>query len=352
MPQQLATVTPVVYGCRWTQSKTANGLLAHSLLAPRGATVVYSDCVQPWGAFLCTPTSRRWLHPLPPAGGGSPFWGDSVSAPVRLETSVWSDTRFDRLARMSGRTRFDCVGRMALVWAEGTNRETDVLHADELEIIFESAEALDWLIAVGLAVDAGNDSAKLSGGDRLSWLGKKRKVAKENGKKGGRPATNVGTKPKPTSVTKKTHYSSGSGSGSVLVQKSSSPAIGIAPDPSTYPASAATVRVIGYFNRKAKKSARPPTHNERVNKLIKAGFTETEINVVVWHAVERWGEDAEMSKYIRPATLFRPKNTKGNAFPDYLEEAVPAWEAKTGNTFERSRQHESIPTEETHDDQT
>ena len=54
---------------------------------------------------------------------------------------------------------------------------------------------------------------------------------------------------------------------------------------------------------------------------IMEGATEEDIKLVIDHRIFEWGKNAEMKKYLRPDTLFRP--TK---FPMYVTEAK-AWDA-------------------------
>jgi len=269
-----------------------------------------------------------------------------MSAPVTLQTSVWTDTRFDRLAKMASITRDDAVAKMARLWAEATNRETDVGLVLDIQIVFGDENAAGWVVNSELAEWGSDDEhIRYSGGDRLLWLARKRKNARSNGKRGGRPRLPKETQTKPTLVTKRNPNGIGNGIGNgscstepVQETDSGSPSVtntGSKPK-KLHPV---TESVIEFFNRKAipgtKLRRRPLTHDERIRKLLKAGYTEQELRVVIWHKGETWGKDPEMQRYVQPSTLFRLKNAKGNAFPDYLEEAVQAWEEKNKREFDR-----------------
>lgn len=49
----------------------------------------------------------------------------AANANVSIHHTVWSDFRYDVLARLIGCDRFSAVGRMAMLWAECTTRGTD-----------------------------------------------------------------------------------------------------------------------------------------------------------------------------------------------------------------------------------
>jgi len=53
-----------------------------------------------------------------------------------------------------------------------------------------------------------------------------------------------------------------------------------------------------------------------IKSLLKDGYTETDLKLVVTKKVNTWKKDRDMAKYIRPETLF------GNKFESYLNEQV------------------------------
>ncbi len=53
-----------------------------------------------------------------------------------------------------------------------------------------------------------------------------------------------------------------------------------------------------------------------INALVKQGFTLDNFKQVHNSKAKEWGSNTEMSKYLRPSTLYRPKS-----FVKYLEEA-------------------------------
>lgn len=84
-------------------------------------------------------------------------------------------------------------------------------------------------------------------------------------------------------------------------------------------------RIIDYLNEKADKSFKSTTKKTRdlINARLKEGFVEEDFYKVIDNKVHAWLEDAKMSVYLRPETIF------GNKFESYLNE-VPRM-AKNGN---------------------
>ncbi|MFL8674202.1 conserved phage C-terminal domain-containing protein [Clostridioides sp. GD02404] len=84
-------------------------------------------------------------------------------------------------------------------------------------------------------------------------------------------------------------------------------------------------RIIDYLNEKADKSFKSTTKKTKslIDARLAEGFVEEDFYKVIDNKVHAWLEDAKMSVYLRPETLF------GNKFESYLNE-VPRM-AKNGN---------------------
>lgn len=86
-------------------------------------------------------------------------------------------------------------------------------------------------------------------------------------------------------------------------------------------------RVVERLNQRSATPFDPrgKTTRSRIEGLLRAGHTEADLRLVVWHRHVEWGADPAMRKYLRPSTVFGP--TK---FEEYLPMAVAAWRAKNG----------------------
>jgi len=69
-----------------------------------------------------------------------------------------------------------------------------------------------------------------------------------------------------------------------------------------------------------------PTSNLlQIVKRLRQGFTAHDLKLVAWHRSQEWKDDEQMSKFLRPSTLY------GTAkFDEYLDQARAAFEAATG----------------------
>lgn len=76
--------------------------------------------------------------------------------------------------------------------------------------------------------------------------------------------------------------------------------------------------VLTYLNDKAKKSFKleSPANRKFILARLKEGYVLADFYRVIDEQVACWLGDAEMRKYLRPATLFRPAN-----FESYLSNA-------------------------------
>ncbi|HFL2515551.1 TPA: conserved phage C-terminal domain-containing protein [Clostridioides difficile] len=84
-------------------------------------------------------------------------------------------------------------------------------------------------------------------------------------------------------------------------------------------------RIIDYLNEKADKSFKSTTKKtiSLINSRLTEGFVEEDFYKVIDNKVHAWLEDAKMSVYLRPETIF------GNKFESYLNEQTKM--AKNGN---------------------
>lgn len=84
-------------------------------------------------------------------------------------------------------------------------------------------------------------------------------------------------------------------------------------------------RIIDYLNEKADKSFKSTTKKTKslIDARLAEGFVEEDFYKVIDNKVHAWLEDAKMSVYLRPETIF------GNKFESYLNEQTKM--AKNGN---------------------
>ena len=98
----------------------------------------------------------------------------------------------------------------------------------------------------------------------------------------------------------------------------------------------AASRCIAKLNERSGRRFGAPIHLRRVIRLLRDGYTEHQVRLVIWDRASEWLDDPRMERFLRPATLFGPEK-----FPDYLAEAENAWE--------RSRTHQDARGEATSD---
>lgn len=84
----------------------------------------------------------------------------------------------------------------------------------------------------------------------------------------------------------------------------------------------AVERVLAKLSDRAKRTYRPTTTAwaKLVVRLLRDGYTETQMRTVIWHQANEWESDPRMQKFLRPSTLFGPEK-----FPEYLAEAEAVW---------------------------
>jgi len=95
------------------------------------------------------------------------------------------------------------------------------------------------------------------------------------------------------------------------------------------PEEAATVeRVLSKLSERAHVNYRPDSvgHQVLIIGLLRKGYTERDLRMVIWHRWEKWGAREDMAEFLRPKTLFGPDN-----FAEYLPQAEAAWAKANGN---------------------
>lgn len=100
------------------------------------------------------------------------------------------------------------------------------------------------------------------------------------------------------------------------------------------------IYIIDYLNEKAGTHFKPNTAKTKslINARLKEGFTVEDFKTVIDKKVEEWKNDVQMSKYIRPETLF------GTKFEGYLN--VKSCTGTTRNRFINFQQRETGQTED------
>ena len=98
--------------------------------------------------------------------------------------------------------------------------------------------------------------------------------------------------------------------------------------------------IVDYLNEKAGTHFKPNTAKTKslINARLKEGFTVEDFKTVIDKKVEEWKNDVQMSKYIRPETLF------GTKFEGYLN--AKSCTSATRNRFINFQQRETGQTED------
>ena len=71
--------------------------------------------------------------------------------------------------------------------------------------------------------------------------------------------------------------------------------------------------VISHFNKvtSSKVSHKTESHRENISARLKDGYPVEDLNLVIDFKFKEWGSDPKMASYVRPQTLFIPKNFNG-----------------------------------------
>lgn len=148
-------------------------------------------------------------------------------------------------------------------------------------------------------------------------------AAKANGLRGGRP---VGSQPEPGGLpvggpdesqlepsgeTALHQHQSSTSTPTPKVKNT----VGLSPDRASANAArtkelrAQAVEVLSFLNAKAGKNYKSvPANVDLIVNLLKAGTTVEDMRAVIAKKVREWSGRAEMQEYLRPGTLFGPKN--------------------------------------------
>lgn len=90
------------------------------------------------------------------------------------------------------------------------------------------------------------------------------------------------------------------------------PTVGLSPDRASVSRKELrkqAVEILAFLNDKAGKHYQPVKQNvDLILGLLGAGVTQDDIRAVIAKKVREWGSRPEMEQYLRPATLFGPKN--------------------------------------------
>lgn len=114
-------------------------------------------------------------------------------ARVTIEAAVFgSDSRFDRLALELGVTRDHAVGAMARVWLECTERGTDVLPKQNVDLLQRDLKQCftDAGIRAELFDDLGDNVRVRGCTGRIEWLKQKREAGRKGGVRSGESRRN------------------------------------------------------------------------------------------------------------------------------------------------------------------
>lgn len=88
---------------------------------------------------------------------------------------------------------------------------------------------------------------------------------------------------------------------------------------------AIALRVLARLSKRTGRdyTARPDPHVRHISARLRAGYTEDDLRLIVWHKANAWLGNERMEAYVRPSTLFSKLH-----FPEYLVEARAAWEER------------------------
>jgi uncharacterized phage protein (TIGR02220 family) len=304
-----------------------------------------------------------------------------MGASVRIEPQAFTDPRFTVLAKRAGLADSDhALIKMARVWSWCTERCRYDIPYFFLAAFFEGDDPATHIVqaALGEWMDCsepdqhppGCRHVRVKGTEgRIEWLEDSRSTAQAGGK--ARAAT--ATRDEKGRMVSQRSSSRLDPAGPAVVQRSSSgrPAQSSAPSPSPSPAprdpdpepplppkggdpsdfelaegtgvrqarhrrkkpkpadptadeKASVEAVLGKLSERSGRDYRPTTliHARRIVRLLRDGYSELDLRMVVWDRANRWSDDERMNEYLRPSTLFGPEK-----FADYLAEAKAAYDS-------------------------
>lgn len=85
--------------------------------------------------------------------------------------------------------------------------------------------------------------------------------------------------------------------------------------------------VIAKLNKATGREYSPDTkeHTARLLRLLRDGYSELDLRLVIWSKTAEWRDKPEMEPFLRPSTLFGPKN-----FAEYVVQARAEWAKEQG----------------------
>jgi hypothetical protein len=100
-------------------------------------------------------------------------------ASVNVEFQAFRDPRFRVLAKLSGLSHFDAIGRMAAVWAYSVEKNSNILDRTHFDALAEIEGYTDWAVEADLAERLEGNVVRVKGTEgRIEWLAKARQRQK------------------------------------------------------------------------------------------------------------------------------------------------------------------------------
>lgn len=92
-------------------------------------------------------------------------------ASVNLEFAAYLDPRFTVLGNLSGRSRFDAIGRMGAIWVYCVEKCQAVLPIAVIDALVEIEDYWKWIVEAGLAELTSDQSIRVKGTEgRIEYL--------------------------------------------------------------------------------------------------------------------------------------------------------------------------------------
>lgn len=104
-------------------------------------------------------------------------------ASVSLEFAAFLDARFKILARLSGFSNFDAIGRMCVVWMHCIEKSETILPEVFIDALAEVDGYAQWIVEADLGDRQEDGRVRVKGTKgRIEWLGRLREQAQAGGK--------------------------------------------------------------------------------------------------------------------------------------------------------------------------
>lgn len=117
-----------------------------------------------------------------------------MAASVRIDGEAFTDPRLEVLGSIAGYNRHEALGRLALLWATCTDRETKIL-AESFVIGCLGPKGVEALLQAGLG-EKNCAGIRIKGTEgRIEWLAKRRAAAKTGGDGNAQRVKNTKTAP-------------------------------------------------------------------------------------------------------------------------------------------------------------